>query len=131
ERELVYERDFTAAIPKLVDVKHRAAMRREVFEKYRPTVVFHAAAYKHVPLMETHPLESVRNNVAATRVVAELAAEFEVERLVLISSGSVIPPFRKQIEKGGPVTVTSPEMTRYFMTIPEGVSLVVQAGAIG
>ncbi|HZT45612.1 MAG TPA: nucleoside-diphosphate sugar epimerase/dehydratase [Gaiellaceae bacterium] len=177
ERELVYERDFTAAIPKLVDVKHRAAMRREVFEKYRPTVVFHAAAYKHVPLMETHPLESVRNNVAATRVVAELAAEFEVERFVLIStdkavnprtvmgqskalcewiveslghrrdvptrfvavrfgnvlnsSGSVIPTFRKQIEKGGPVTVTSPEMTRYFMTIPEAVSLVVQAGAIG
>jgi FlaA1/EpsC-like NDP-sugar epimerase len=177
ERELVYERDFTAAIPKLVDVKNRKALRREVFEKYRPTVVFHAAAYKHVPLMETHPLESVRNNVVATRVVAELAAESDVERFVLIStdkavnpktvmgqskalcewivesfghrrdvktrfvavrfgnvlnsSGSVIPTFRKQIEKGGPVTVTSPEMTRFFMTIPEAVSLVVQAGAIG
>jgi FlaA1/EpsC-like NDP-sugar epimerase len=177
ERELVYERDFTAAIPKLVDVKNRQALRREVFEKYRPTVVFHAAAYKHVPLMETHPLESVRNNVVATRVVAELAAEFDVERFVLIStdkavnpktvmgqskalcewiieslghrrdirtrfvavrfgnvlnsSGSVIPTFRKQIEKGGPVTVTTPEMTRFFMTIPEAVSLVVQAGAIG
>jgi FlaA1/EpsC-like NDP-sugar epimerase len=177
ERELVYERDFTAAIPKLVDVKHRKAMRREVFEKYRPTIVFHAAAYKHVPLMETHPLESVRNNVVATKVVAELAAEFDVARFVLIStdkavnpktvmgqskalcewiieslghrrdvetrfvavrfgnvlnsSGSVIPTFRKQIEKGGPVTVTTPEMTRYFMTIPEAVSLVVQAGAIG
>jgi FlaA1/EpsC-like NDP-sugar epimerase len=177
ERELVSERDFTAAIPKLVDVKNRKALRREVFEKYKPTIVFHAAAYKHVPLMETHPLESVRNNVVATRIVAELAAEFEVERFVLIStdkavnpktvmgqskalcewiieslghrrdiptrfvavrfgnvlnsSGSVIPTFRKQIEKGGPVTVTSPEMTRYFMTIPEAVSLVVQAGAIG
>jgi FlaA1/EpsC-like NDP-sugar epimerase len=177
ERELVGERDFTAAIPKLVDVKNRRALRREVFEKYRPTVVFHAAAYKHVPLMETHPLESVRNNVVATKIVAELAAEFEVERFVLIStdkavnpktvmgqskavcewiieslghrrdvptrfvgvrfgnvlnsSGSVIPTFRKQIEKGGPVTVTAPEMTRYFMTIPEAVSLVVQAGAIG
>ena len=177
ERELVSERDFTAAIPKLVDVKNRKALRREVFEKYRPTVVFHAAAYKHVPLMETHPLESVRNNVVATKIVAELAAEFEVERFVLIStdkavnpktvmgqskalcewiieslghrrdiptrfvgvrfgnvlnsSGSVIPTFRKQIEKGGPVTVTSAEMTRYFMTIPEAVSLVVQAGAIG
>jgi len=177
ERELVSERDFTAAIPKLVDVKNRRALRREVFEKYQPTVVFHAAAYKHVPLMETHPLESVRNNVVATKIVAELAAEFDVERFVLIStdkavnpktvmgqskalcewiveslghrrdvktrfvavrfgnvlnsSGSVIPTFRKQIEKGGPVTVTAPEMTRFFMTIPEAVSLVVQAGAIG
>jgi FlaA1/EpsC-like NDP-sugar epimerase len=176
ERELV-ERDFTAAIPKLLDVKNRAALRREVFEKYRPTIVFHAAAYKHVPLMETHPLESVRNNVVATKIVAELAAEFRVARFVLIStdkavnpktvmgqskalcewiveslgrrrdidtrfvavrfgnvlnsSGSVIPIFRKQIEKGGPVTVTAPEMTRFFMTIPEAVSLVVQAGAIG
>src|SRR5581483_146484 len=92
ERELVYERDFTAAIPKLVDVKHRAAMRREVFEKYRPTVVFHAAAYKHVPLMETHPLESVRNNVAATRVVAELAAEFEVQRCWVIWSDKAVKP---------------------------------------
>ncbi len=177
ERELVGERDFTPAVPKLIDVKDRRAMRREVFEKYRPTVVFHAAAYKHVPLMETHPLESVRNNVVATRTVAELAAEFDVERFVLVStdkavnpktvmgqskalcewiveslgqrrdvktrfvavrfgnvlnsSGSVIPTFRRQIEKGGPVTVTHPEMTRFFMTIPEAVSLVVQAGAIG
>jgi FlaA1/EpsC-like NDP-sugar epimerase len=177
ERELVSERDFTAAIPKLVDVKNRTALRREVFEKYQPTIVFHAAAYKHVPLMETHPLESVRNNVVATKIVAELAADFDVDRFVLIStdkavnpktvmgqskalcewiieslghrrdvktrfvavrfgnvlnsSGSVIPTFRKQIEKGGPVTVTTPEMTRYFMTIPEAVSLVVQAGAIG
>ena len=177
ERELVDERDFTAAVPKLIDVKDARAMRREVFEKYKPTIVFHAAAYKHVPLMNTHPLASVRNNVVATKVVSELAAEFEVERFVLIStdkavrpqtvmgqskaicewiveslghrrdvptrfvgvrfgnvlnsSGSVIPTFRKQIEKGGPVTVTHPEMTRYFMTIPEAVSLVVQAGAIG
>jgi FlaA1/EpsC-like NDP-sugar epimerase len=177
ERELVGERDFTPAVPQLIDVKDRRALRREVFEKYRPTIVFHAAAYKHVPLMETHPLESVRNNVLATRTVAELAAEFEVERFVLVStdkavnpktvmgqskalcewiveslghrrdvktrfvavrfgnvlnsSGSVIPTFRRQIEKGGPVTVTHPEMTRFFMTIPEAVSLVVQAGAIG
>ena len=177
ERELVDERDFTPAVPKLVDVRDRKALRREVFEKYKPTVVFHAAAYKHVPLMETHPLESVRNNVTATRTVAELSAEFEVERFVLIStdkavnpktvlgqskalcewivealgqrrdvptrfvavrfgnvlnsSGSVIPTFRRQIARGGPVTVTHPEMTRFFMTIPEAVSLVVQAGAIG
>jgi FlaA1/EpsC-like NDP-sugar epimerase len=177
ERELVDERDFTAAVPKLVDVKDAKAMRREVFEKYAPTIVFHAAAYKHVPLMNTHPLASVRNNVVATKVVAELAAEFNVARFVLIStdkavnpqtvmgqskaicewivealghrrdvetrfvgvrfgnvlnsSGSVIPTFRKQIAKGGPVTITHPEMTRFFMTIPEAVSLVVQAGAIG
>jgi len=177
ERELVTERDFTAALPKLVDVKDRKALRREVFEKYRPTVVFHAAAYKHVAMLETHPLESVRNNVVGTRIIVELAAEFGVERFVFIStdkavnpktvmgqskalcewivesfghrrdvstrfvavrfgnvlnsSGSVIPIFRKQIERGGPVTVTHPEMTRYFMTIPEAVSLVVQAGAIG
>jgi FlaA1/EpsC-like NDP-sugar epimerase len=177
ERELVDERDFTAVLSKLVDVKDRTAMRRDVFEKYKPTVVFHAAAYKHVTMLQTHPVESVRNNVVGTRVVAELAAEFGVERFVLIStdkavnpktvmgqskalceriveslghrrdiatrfvavrfgnvlnsSGSVIPIFRKQIERGGPVTVRDPEMTRYFMTIPEAVSLVVQAGAIG
>jgi FlaA1/EpsC-like NDP-sugar epimerase len=177
ERELASERDFTAALPKLVDVKDRKAMRREVFERYQPTVVFHAAAYKHVAMLETHPLASVRNNVVGTRVLVELAAEFGVERFVFIStdkavnpktvmgqskalcewivesfghrrdvstrfvavrfgnvlnsSGSVIPIFRKQIERGGPVTVTHPDMTRYFMTIPEAVSLVVQAGAIG
>jgi FlaA1/EpsC-like NDP-sugar epimerase len=177
ERELLSERDFTAALTKLIDVKDRKALRREVFEKYRPTVVFHAAAYKHVSMLETHPLASVRNNVVGTRVVAELAAEFGVERFVLVStdkavnpktvmgqskalcewiveslghrrdiptrfvavrfgnvlnsSGSVIPIFRKQIERGGPVTVHHPDMTRYFMTIPEAVSLVVQAGAIG
>jgi FlaA1/EpsC-like NDP-sugar epimerase len=177
ERELVSERDFTAALTKLIDVKDRKTLRREVFEKYQPTVVFHAAAYKHVAMLETHPLESVRNNVVGTRVVVELAAEFGVERFVFVStdkavnpktvmgqskalcewivesfghrrdvstrfvavrfgnvlnsSGSVIPIFRKQIERGGPVTVTHPEMTRYFMTIPEAVSLVVQAGAIG
>ncbi|HZT84186.1 MAG TPA: nucleoside-diphosphate sugar epimerase/dehydratase [Gaiellaceae bacterium] len=177
ERELVDERDFTAVLTKLVDVKDRTALRRDVFEKYHPTVVFHAAAYKHVTMLQTHPVESVRNNVIGTRVLAELSAEFGVERFVLIStdkavnpktvmgqskalceriveslgrrrdsgtrfvavrfgnvlnsSGSVIPIFRKQIERGGPVTVRDPEMTRYFMTIPEAVSLVVQAGAIG
>src|SRR5436305_1356489 len=67
-------------------------MRREVFEKYQPTIVFHAAAYKHVPLMNTHPLASVRNNVVATKVVSELAAEFEVERFVLISTDKAVRP---------------------------------------
>jgi FlaA1/EpsC-like NDP-sugar epimerase len=176
ERELVDERGFPASIPVLADVKNRVKMR-QVFERYRPAVVFHAAAYKHVPLMEANPLESARNNVLATRVIAEVAVEFGAERFVLIStdkalnpravygqckaicewiveafghrqdvptrfvavrfgnvlgsSGSVISIFRRQIEKGGPVTVTHPDMTRYFMTTPEAVALVVQAGGIG
>jgi FlaA1/EpsC-like NDP-sugar epimerase len=176
ERELVDERGFAASVPVLGDCKSRTKMR-QVFERYKPTVVFHAAAYKHVPLMEANPLESVRNNALATRVVAEAAIEFGAARFVLVStdkavnpktvmgqskalcewiveaygaredittrflavrfgnvlgsSGSVIPIFRRQIAKGGPVTVTHPEMTRYFMTIPEAASLVIQAGAIG
>ena len=176
ERELVDERGFPAALPVLADVKNRRKMR-QVFETYRPTVVFHAAAYKHVPLIESNPVEAVRNNTLATRTLAEVAVEFGAGRFVLIStdkavnaktvmgqskavceliveafghrtdvstrfvavrfgnvlgsSGSVIPIFRRQIAKGGPLTVTHPEMTRYFMTIPEAVQLVVQAGAIG
>jgi FlaA1/EpsC-like NDP-sugar epimerase len=176
ERELVDERGFAASIPVLADCKSRTKMQ-QVFDRYKPSVVFHAAAYKHVPLMEANPLESVRNNALATRVVAEAAVEHGAERFVLIStdkavnpktvmgqskalcewiveafgarediatrfvavrfgnvlgsSGSVIPIFRRQIAKGGPVTLTHPEMTRYFMTIPEAASLVVQAGAIG
>ena len=176
ERELVDERDFAASVPVLADVRNRRRMR-DVFDRYRPDVVFHAAAYKHVPLMEANPIESVRNNVLGTRVVADLSIEHGVERFVLISTdkalnphsvygqsktlcewivgahgerddvptrfvavrfgnvlnsaGSVIPLFRRQIERGGPVTVTDPEMTRFFMTIPEAVALVVQAGAIG
>ena len=176
ERELVDERDFTAAIPVLADTGDRSKMR-QVFERYRPQVVFHAAAYKHVGMLEANPLQGVANNVLATRTLAEVAVEFGVERFVLIStdkaanpknvmgqskavcewiiesfalhpevetrfvavrfgnvlgsSGSVIPIFRKQIERGGPVTVTTPEMTRFFMTIPEASSLVVQAGAMG
>ncbi|HVD48658.1 MAG TPA: nucleoside-diphosphate sugar epimerase/dehydratase [Gaiellaceae bacterium] len=176
ERELVDERGFAACIPVLADCKSRTKMK-QIFDRYRPAVVFHAAAYKHVPLMEANPLESVRNNALGTKVVAEVAVEFGAERFVLIStdkavnaktvmgqskalcewiveaygarediatrfvavrfgnvlgsSGSVIPIFRRQIAKGGPVTLTHPEMTRYFMTIPEAASLVVQAGAIG
>jgi FlaA1/EpsC-like NDP-sugar epimerase len=150
---------------------------RQVFERYAPTIVFHAAAYKHVALMEANPLEAVRNNTLATKVLAEAAAEAGAKRFVLVStdkaanpknmmgqskalcewiveaygarrdvetrfcavrfgnvlgsSGSVITIFRRQIEKGGPVTVTHPEMTRYFMTISEAVALVIQAAAIG
>jgi FlaA1/EpsC-like NDP-sugar epimerase len=161
-------------VPFIADVRDRERLR-QAFDRYQPYAVFHAAAHKHVPLMEENVAEAVTNNVLGTKNVAELSAEFGVEHLVLIStdkavrptnvmgatkrvaeqlvqeiaesqrrnfvavrfgnvlnsSGSVIPTFRRQIEKGGPVTVTHPEMTRYFMTIPEAVSLVVQAGAIG
>jgi FlaA1/EpsC-like NDP-sugar epimerase len=175
-RELVQERRFSAVARVLADVKNPTKMR-QVFERYRPSVVFHAAAYKHVPLMEANPIEAVRNNVLATKVMADVAAEFEARTFVLVStdkavnptnvlgqtkllcewivhssaldeatptrflavrfgnvlasSGSVIPLFRRQIARGGPVTVTHPEMTRYFMTIPEAAQLIVQAGAIG
>jgi FlaA1/EpsC-like NDP-sugar epimerase len=176
ERELVDERGFRATAAVLADAGNKRKMR-QVFDKYRPAVVFHAAAYKHVPLMEANPLEAFRNNALATRTVADVAVEFDAKRFVLVStdkavspknvmgqskalcewlveawghrdetqtrfcgvrfgnvlasSGSVIPTFRKQIARGGPVTVTHAEMTRYFMTIPEAVQLVIQAGAIG
>jgi FlaA1/EpsC-like NDP-sugar epimerase len=176
ERELVDERDFHATAAVLADAGNATKMR-QVFEKYRPAVVFHAAAYKHVPLMEANPLEAVRNNTLVTRTVADIAAEYGAKRFVLVStdkavnaktvmgqskavcewiveawghhddtttrfcgvrfgnvlgsSGSVIPIFRKQIARGGPVTVTHADMTRFFMTIPEAVQLIIQAGAIG
>jgi len=176
ERELVRERGFLAAAAVVGDVRDPAKLR-QVFDKYRPTVVFHAAAYKHVAMMEANPLEAVRNNTLGTRVVADVAVEYGAKRFVLVStdkaanpktvmgqskalaewivetwghraevttrfvavrfgnvlgsSGSVVPIFRRQIARGGPVTVTHPEMTRFFMTIPEAVQLIVQAGAIG
>ena len=176
ERELVRERGFLAAAAVVGDVKD-AGKLRQVFDKYRPGVVFHAAAYKHVALMEANPVEAVRNNTLGTRVVADVAVEYGAKRFVLVStdkaanpktvmgqskalaewivetwghrtnvgtrfvavrfgnvlgsSGSVVPIFRRQIARGGPVTVTHPEMTRFFMTIPEAVQLIVQAGAIG
>jgi FlaA1/EpsC-like NDP-sugar epimerase len=145
-----------------------------VFQEYRPEIVFHAGADKHVPLMETNPDEAVLNNIVGTRNVVEVADEMETQLLVAISTdkavrpssvmgcckrvaemivqsrqrrhvtavavrfgnvlgsrGSVIPFFREQIEKGGPVTVTHPAMERYFMTVPEAVALVLQAGALG
>jgi FlaA1/EpsC-like NDP-sugar epimerase len=173
-RELEEERHFSRAASVLVDCKD-ATRVREVFEEHAPSVVFHAAAYKHVPLMEENPVEAVRNIAVATRIVAAAAGEAGVERFVLVStdkavspatvmgaskalaewaveaaqnrfkgtryasvrfgnvlgsSGSVVPIFRRQIAKGGPVTVTDSRMTRYFMTIPEAVQLIIRSGEL-
>jgi FlaA1/EpsC-like NDP-sugar epimerase len=175
DRDMIEERHFSSVESVLADCREPARML-EVMQRFKPDVVFHAAAYKHVPLMEENPLEAVRNNAIATRITAETAAASTVERFVLVStdkavnpktvmgaskamaewivevagekhphtrfvsvrfgnvlgsSGSVVPLFRRQIERGGPVTVTHPEMTRYFMTIPEAVQLVIRAGDIG
>ena len=91
ERELVDERSFPAVIPVLADVKNAAKMR-QVFESYAPRVVFHAAAYKHVPLMEANPVEAVRNNTLATRTMAQIAVEYGAERFVLVSTDKAVNP---------------------------------------
>lgn len=161
-------------VPIIADVQNRARMF-EIMETYKPYAVYHAAAHKHVPLMEDNPEEAVRNNILGTKNTAEAAKNAEVKKFVMISTdkavnppnvmgaskriaemiiqslndethrtnfvavrfgnvlgsrGSVIPLFKSQIEEGGPVTVTHPEMTRYFMTIPEASRLVLQAGSL-
>jgi FlaA1/EpsC-like NDP-sugar epimerase len=161
-------------IPVIADVRDRTRIA-QIFQQYRPHAVFHAAAHKHVPLMEDNVLEAVTNNVQGTRNVVDAAVEADIQHFVLISTdkavrptsimgatkrvaeqivqhaaakyrknfvsvrfgnvlgsrGSVVPTFLRQIRAGGPVTVTHPEMRRYFMTIPEAVQLVLQAGALG
>jgi FlaA1/EpsC-like NDP-sugar epimerase len=173
-RELEEERHVRTAVPVLADCKEEERMR-EVLSEYRPAVIFHAAAYKHVTMMELNPVEAVRNNALATRLVARIAGELGVGGFVLVStdkavkpatvmgaskalaewaveaaavrypetryatvrfgnvlgsSGSVVQIFRRQIAAGGPVTVTDPRMTRYFMTIPESVQLIIRAGSL-
>ncbi|WP_422126386.1 polysaccharide biosynthesis protein [Thioalkalivibrio sulfidiphilus] len=174
EHELAVRDHCPAYEALLGDVRDERRMR-QIFEHYRPEIVLHAAAYKHVPLVEGNPEEGIRTNVGGTRMVADLAVEYGVERFVLVSTdkavnptnvmgatkrvaelycqglnelsetafittrfgnvlgsaGSVVPLFRQQIEQGGPITVTHPEITRYFMTIPEAVSLILQATAMG
>jgi FlaA1/EpsC-like NDP-sugar epimerase len=173
-RELEEDRHVRTAVAVLADCKEEERMR-EVFAEHRPGVVFHAAAYKHVGMMEQNPVEAVRNNALATRLVARIAGDTGVGAFVLIStdkavspatvmgaskalaewaveaaasrwpgtryatvrfgnvlgsSGSVVPIFRRQIASGGPLTVTDQRMTRYFMTIPEAVQLVIRTGSL-
>jgi FlaA1/EpsC-like NDP-sugar epimerase len=163
-------------VPSVTDVCDSVRLEA-LFRQYKPQMVFHAAAHKHVPLMEFQPYEAIKNNVFGTVTIAQVARRFLVERFVLIStdkainptnvmgatkriaelyiqslqtecqrstrfmavrfgnvlgsSGSVVPTFQRQISLGGPITVTHPEVTRFFMTIPEAVGLVLQASSIG
>lgn len=169
------EEDSPTVITYIVgDVRNKKQLENAI-KSYRPDVIFHTAAYKHVPIMEENPLEAIKTNVRGTQLTVDLAEKYQVERFVLIStdkainptnimgtskriaemlciekqkesktkymivrfgnvlgsSGSVIPLFKKQIEAGGPVTVTHQDITRYFMSIPEATQLVIQAGALG
>ena len=174
DRELRQKWPNLSIAPLIADIGDETRMQ-SIFVQYQPQVVLHAAAHKHVPMMESNVEEAVKNNVLATRLIAEMSGRYNVESFVLISTdkavrpssvmgatkrmaelvvqnlnsvfktryvavrfgnvigsaGSVIPIFREQISRGGPITVTHPEMVRYFMTIPEATQLVLQAGAIG
>jgi len=167
---------YIQIVPVLGDIRNRKRLFH-TFDKHKPQIVFHAAAYKHVPMLEIQPWEAILNNIAGTRNLVNIAKEFDVERFVLVSTdkavrptnimgttkriaelmvqgqncdegavsrfitvrfgnvvgsvGSVVPLFKRQIEQGGPVTITHPEVTRYFMTIPEASQLILQAGAMG
>ncbi len=172
--ELASERPELRVHALVADIKDRNGLER-IFERFRPTVIFHAAAHKHVPLLEANPREAVLNNIVGTRHLVQCADRHAVRKFVLISTdkavnptsvmgaskrvcemllqsrsqasstafvavrfgnvlgseGSVIPLFQRQLQRGGPLTVTHPEARRYFMTIPESVRLVLQAGAMG
>jgi FlaA1/EpsC-like NDP-sugar epimerase len=174
DREMSVSLPQVPRVPLIADTCDEKRLR-EIFTTYQPEVIFHAAAHKHVPLMEANPCEAIKNNILATNLLGELAGQFSVRAFVLISTdkavnptsvmgaskrmaelavqaldqqyetryiavrfgnvlgsaGSVVPIFRQQIQNGGPVTVTDPKMTRYFMTIPEASQLVLQAGTIG
>jgi FlaA1/EpsC-like NDP-sugar epimerase len=158
----------------ICDITNEIRMRK-IFEIFKPEIIYHAAAYKHVPMMENNPVEAIITNVEGTKLISDLSVEYKSEKFVMISTdkavnptsimgaskriaeiytqslnklgvtkfittrfgnvlgsnGSVIPLFREQIEKGGPVTITHPDVTRYFMTIPEACQLVLEAGSIG
>lgn len=174
EQELLQSAPGVRLIPIIGDIRYRARVEA-IFDEFMPEVVFHAAAYKHVPMMEHNPAEAVNNNIRGTKILADAADAFGVERFVMISTdkavnptnvmgaskraaelyvqalarrsrttfvtvrfgnvlgsnGSVVPIFQEQIRKGGPVTVTHPEVTRFFMTIPEASQLVLQASSMG
>jgi len=173
QMELRNENYFHSCEAILGQVQDEVLME-SIFKKYKPSVVFHAAAYKHVPMLEKNPWQAVFNNITGSRVAMEMAVKYHAERFVLVStdkavrptnvmgaskrvtelimqcqqgngtlfmavrfgnvvgsSGSVIPLFRRQIEKGGPVTVTHPEINRFFMTIPEAAQMILQAGTMG
>jgi FlaA1/EpsC-like NDP-sugar epimerase len=174
DKELRREHRDITIVPYIMDIGE-AKRVEHVFSAERPSAVFHAAAHKHVPMMELNPSEAIKNNVHGTRTIADAAVKYDCEKFVMIStdkavnptsvmgcskrvaemyiqglnarvstqfvtvrfgnvlgsSGSVIPIFREQIARGGPVTVTHPEMVRYFMTIPEAAQLVLQAASMG
>jgi FlaA1/EpsC-like NDP-sugar epimerase len=176
ELELEFEENYRDRHPRflIADIRNAARMGN-IFRESKPDIIYHAAAYKHVPVMESNPSEAILTNVNGTRILADLAVKYKANKFIMISTdkavnptsvmgaskriaeiytqslnrngqprfittrfgnvlgsnGSVIPLFRNQIEKGGPVTVTHPDITRYFMTIPEACALVLEAGTMG